>query len=141
MRLHFGDDALVSGWVAERISHVESFEGAVAIGVMDDHGSPLGAVVYHEFRGNDIQMSCAGENAAWLSRRVLRAIFSYPFVQLKCRRVTAMTPARNAHTRDFLERVGFRQEGVMRQGFIDDDCVVYGMLRDECKWIEGKNHG
>lgn len=141
MRLHFGDEALVSAWVAQRIPHVESFGNSATLGVMDDHGLPLGAVVYHEFRGNDIQMSCAAESAGWLSRKVLKAIFRYPFVQLRCHRVTAMTPARNKHTREFLEKVGFKQEGLMRQGFIDDDCVVYGMLRDECKWIEGVNHG
>lgn len=141
MKIHFGDDALVAEWVTQRIAHVDSFEGAKTLGVVGDDGSPLGAVVYHEFRGNDIQMSCAAESAAWLSRRILKAIFSYPFVQLKCRRVTAMTPAKNKHTRDFLEGVGFTQEGIMRQGFDSDDCVVYGMLREECKWIEGKNHG
>jgi len=141
VKLHLGHDEIVSKWVAQRIPHVSEFENMKTIGVMSDDDVPIGAVVYHEFRGNDIQMSCAAESKRWLSKGVLAALFDYPFNYLKCIRVTAMTPSRNIGTRSFLEKVGFIQEGIMRKGFIDDDCVVYGMLRNECKWIERDNHG
>jgi RimJ/RimL family protein N-acetyltransferase len=141
MRFHFGDSQVISEWVAAHIPHVDGFEGAATIGILDDDGVPLGAVVYHEYRGNDIQLSCAADSPRWLNRKALATIFRYPFVQLKCSRVTAMTPSKNTNTRQFLERVGFKQEGIMRQGFVSDDCVVYGMLRSECKWINGDNDG
>lgn len=131
----------IADWVAERIPHVTGFEKMMTIGVMSDSGAPLGAVVYHDFRDKDIQLSCAADSSQWLNRGVLGSIFAYPFKQLKCDRVTALAPFKNSHTRCFLERLGFQQEGVMRKGFNDDDCVVYGMLRDECKWIERENHG
>ena len=38
--------------------------------------------------------------------------------------------------REFLIRLGFVLEGTMRRGFTNDDCVIYGMLREECRWIE-----
>lgn len=131
----------IADWVATRIAHVDAFEKMTTIGVTSDAGVPMGAVVYHDYRDADIQMSCAADNANWLSKSVLSAIFAYPFTQLNCARVTALTPSRNIHTRKFLERLGFVQEGLMRQGFIDDDCVIYGMLRTECKWIEGEYCG
>jgi len=131
----------IAKWVCERIPHVESFSNMKTIGVMDETGNPLGAVVYHEYRDHDIQMSCAADSSRWLTRNILATIFEYPFSQLQCNRVTALTPLRNKHTRQFLEKTGFKQEGIMRRGFNDDDCVIYGMLREECKWIERENHG
>lgn len=141
MRLYFGDHELVAEWVADHIPHVNGFERMTTIGVLDDSNKPLGAVVYHDYRAHDVQLSCAAVSPRWLSRAALEAIFKYPFDQLGVKRVTAMTPSRNVHTRQFLERAGFKQEGVMRNGFPDDDCVVYGMLRDECKWLSGGKHG
>lgn len=145
MRLFIAHDDIgheyIAKWVSDRIPHVESFANMKTIGVMDRIGNPLGAVVYHEYRDNDIQMSCAADSARWLTRNILGKIFEYPFKQLECVRVTALAPFRNSHTRAFLEKIGFQQEGIMRRGFKDDDCVIYGMLREECKWIERENHG
>lgn len=135
--LVLGQDQAVASWAAARIPHVTDFGDCAAIGVRDEAGCDLGAVVFHEYRDNDIQMSCAADSPRWLNRSILRALFHYPFKQLQVERVTAFAPARNAHTRSFLARVGFVQEGVMRRGFQDDDCVIYGMLRDECAWIKG----
>lgn len=135
MNLVYGQDERVARWVVERIPHVESFSNMQAIGITAGD-SLIGGVVFHEYRGNDIQMSCASESPRWLTKRILRALFAYPFVQLGCDRVTAFCPAGNAHTRQFLERIGFSLEGVMRRGFITDDCALYGLLREECKWIK-----
>lgn len=140
MRLILGQDATVADWVAARIPHVTGFKDMAAIGVAR-RGELVGGVVYHEYRGNDIQMSTAAAGPRWLNEGVLRALFAYPFITLKCDRVSAFTPKRNAHTRRFLERIGFVEEGNMRRGFVGDDCILYGMLKEECKWIKGFNHG
>jgi RimJ/RimL family protein N-acetyltransferase len=130
----------VSAWVASHIPHVDRFANMAAIGVERD-GALIGGVVYHEYRGNDIQLSCAATTRRWLSEGVLRALFAYPFITLQCERITSFTPSRNTHTRRFLEKLGFIEEGNMRHGFAGDDCIIYGMLKQECKWIEGFNHG
>lgn len=140
MNLVLGRDAEVAAWVAAHIPHVTQFDAMTAIGI-ERGGQLVGGVVYHEFRGNDVQMSCAATSRRWLTRPFLSAIFNYPFVQLGCDRVTACTPKKNVHTRRFLEGVGFIEEGNMRRGFVGDDCIVYGMLREECKWMRGFNHG
>ncbi len=138
--LVFGQDGKVADWVASQIDHVDGFIAYAAIGIERD-GELVGGVVYHENRGNDIQISCAASKAHWLSQGSLRALFYYPFMQLKVDRMTAFTPSRSKGTRRFLSHLGFVQEGIMRQGFKGDDCIIYGMLRDECKWIKGLNHG
>lgn len=141
MNLVFGRDAEVCAWVAGRIPHVDEFGPlAVSIGIERD-GEPVGGVVYHEYRGNDIQMSCASTTPKWLQNCILRALFRYPFEQLGCGRVTAFAPSGNRHTCQFLERLGFVREGVMRRGFEDDDCAIYGMLKEECKWIKERKNG
>lgn len=140
MNLVLGHDAEVADWVAGRIPHVTGFKDMAAIGIERD-GDLVGGVVYHEYRGNDIQMSCAAISPRWLTEGFIRALFVYPFVTLKCDRVSSFTPKGNTHTRRFLEKLGFEEEGNMRRGFVDDDCILYGMLKEECKWIKGFNHG
>lgn len=140
MSLVLGRDAEVAEWVSARIPHVDSFKDMAAIGV-ERRGQLIGGVVFHEYRGNDIQMSCAATDKSWLSEGVLRALFAYPFITLKCDRVSAFTPKGSTHTRQFLIRLGFIEEGNMRRGFQHDDCIIYGMLEEECKWIKGVMHG
>ena len=140
MNLVFGEDERIARWVHAQIPHMPAgFGEAKALGVVDASLSILGGVVFHEYRGNDIQMSCAAVSRRWLNRQFLFAIFYYPFITLGCERVTSFVPANNKHTRRFLEGLGFIQEGIMRRGFIEDDCAIYGMLRSECKWIGEKN--
>lgn len=140
MRLVLGKDAMVANWVTDLIPHVSGFKDMAAIGV-ERAGHLIGGVVYHEYRGNDIQISCAATSQRWLTEGVLRALFVYPFITLGCDRVSSFTPKGNAHTRRFLEKLGFMEEGNMRRGFVGDDCILYGMLKEECKWIKGFNHG
>lgn len=77
----------------------------------------------------------ASTDPRWATRSILKAAFGYPFVQLPCVRLTAYTGKNMPHVRQFLERLGFQQEGIVRRGFADDDAVIYGMLKEECKWI------
>lgn len=138
-QLLFGHDQQVADWVVAHIPHVNgSFKSCAALGVVSD-GELIGGVVYHEYRINDIQISLAATDKRWLTKALMRSFFLYPFEQLKCERVTSFIPSRNATTRRFCEKIGFTQEGNIRRGFVGDDCIVYGMLRDECKWIKENN--
>lgn len=138
--LLYGQDQEVMEWVRDKIPHMDggTFSNFGAIGVTSN-GALIGGVVYHEYKLTDIQMSGAAISKKWLSHYRLMKIFSYPFIQLGCRRVTMLVPLRNSETRNFVEGLGFKQEGVLRQAFLDGDCVVYGMLKQECKWIGVRN--
>lgn len=113
--------------------------------VDEDNGDKLAAlVVYSRFSGRDMEMSIVSWHPKWCSAKVLRILFHYPFEFAKCARVTATTRERATNVRRFLERIGFRQEGVVRKCYVDNDGVFYGMLREECKWLrkrEDLTHG
>ena len=63
-------------------------------------------------------------------------VCAYPFVQLDCQRATVIVRKKNKRSRKFVEWLGFRQEGCCRRGFKDDDAIIYGLLREECRWIK-----
>ncbi len=133
-----GQKELVAQWISERIPQVTTLPGGYeAIGVGRD-GYLVGGALFTNYRpcpdGGDIEVWCAGKG--WLSRRVIRAILSYPFLQLGCHRLTALTPKSNKPSRHLLEGLGFTLEGVARQGFGPrSHACLYSMLRGECRWI------
>lgn len=134
-QLLYGHDKIVAAWVCERAPHAQNgLRDPVTIGVVRD-GALIAAVAYSEYRGHSIEVSMASTDPRWATRRTLKAIFSYPFVQLPCERLTAYTGESMTHVRQFLERLGFQQEGIVRRGFADDNAVIYGMLKEECRWI------
>ena len=94
---------------------------------------PIGAVLYTDYRTDDIQITCAGE-PGWVSRRTLRQAFAYPFEQLNCRRVTCVAHRKNKYMRSYLLRMGFQLEGVKRKALNGSDLMIYGLLKEEQKW-------
>ena len=71
-----------------------------------------------------------------MSRRVLRAIFTAAFS--KARRLTAEVEPDNHRALRQVQRMGFQYEGYRRLGLEGSrDTLVYGMLRDDCKYLPG----
>jgi RimJ/RimL family protein N-acetyltransferase len=71
-----------------------------------------------------------------IGKGILREAFAIPFERLKCTRVSGLVRADNLAAQRFDEHLGFKREGVIRQGD-DDGCdlIVYGMLKSECRWL------
>jgi len=132
-RLVFGDDICVANWCRERLPNFLGWNGHyVAIGY-ERGGTLKGAIVFTQYSGSNIVIACALE--APLTRRFLRAIFYYPFLQLGCRRVTALIDEDNARSRRLVESAGFELEGRMRQATLQGDVLIYGLLKEHCKWL------
>lgn len=132
----YGEDAAVARWVGDRLDIVD-FGPCAAIGFMRNDELIAGVVYNNWHHPSDpglIEASIASTTPRWCNRATLAVIFGYPFNQLGCRRLTATTEAKNQPVRAFLCHLGFREEGVIRQGFPTDDAVVYGMLRGEWPW-------
>ena len=84
--------------------------------------------------GGEIQMWAAGEG--WLSRRTLRVLLGYPFGQLGCHRITAIVAKKNRRSRRLVEGLGFKLEGVAREGMRPGvDACIYSLLKRECRWV------
>ena len=73
-----------------------------------------------------------------LVTKVCRTLVSYAFEQYQLNKVEIHTASENSRSRAIPERLGFTQEGILRQAerFADhyNDLVVYGMLASE--WRE-----
>lgn len=140
MKVCIDRSGAVARWVAERIPLMAGTLGfedkAVSFGVLSDNGSPLGGVVFTDWQPayRSIQISFASASPRWLTPQLVTAILEYPFGQLACSRVTSLTPSQAASAVGFLNRFGFRREGLIRRGFGTDDAIVSGLLAEE--WAE-----
>lgn len=135
------EDNVVLQWTAEQLQReVEEYQPCSAVGIM--MGDELIAgLIYNNFReyetGSMIDISIASVSPRWATRRTLREIFSYPFVQLQVDRLQAVTARTNHAARKLLKRVGFRHEGVMRRSWDgQEDAFLFSMLPEEAKkWV------
>ena len=136
-----GADDLVAELVASRILHMrhKSFGQCVALGVIQKEYL-IGGVVYHEYRGHDVQVSAAFDKI--FHPLPLRALCDYPFNTLNCARVTMIVGRQNRKARKIAEAFGFKLEGVHHKGLDGfEDAFSYGMLKEHCRWLKGRNHG
>lgn len=128
-------------WLVQRLPHAHRLPAGQGIGVAGDDGTILAAAWYYNHRpmmyGGDIEVAFAAGDARWATRKHIRAILSYPFVQLGCVRQTAVVFKRNRRVRKFLQGIGFRQEGVHRLAADgQEDAITYGLLASE--WLAHK---
>jgi hypothetical protein len=137
-----GADELVGEMVRSRIPHMRgaTWGACTALGVVR-RGVLVGGVVYHNYRGFDIQMSCAFDQVGWALPGTVRALFTYPFDDLKVARVTSVVGRRNKKSKKLVTDLGFRLEGVAIKGLDGhEDAFVFGLLKENCKWLR-INHG
>lgn len=140
IQLVLGHDEHVARWVRGQFPQIASFGRCTAIGVADDNRLIAG-VVYYNYHGHMIDASFAATDPRWCNRRILRAMFAYPWAQLQVRRLQVTIAKRDKRGRRTLERVGFKLEGVMRKAMSDGmNACIYSMLREECKWLKEQNH-
>lgn len=101
-------------------------------------GRIRGVVVYTGQTRWQVEMAMASDGSSrWINRHFLRCAFAYPFEQLSVRRVVGRIKASNEAALTLDQHLGFRWEGELRAGFGDEDCILMGMLREECRWLKG----
>lgn len=123
-------------WVSCRISGNPDYWDCQGLAIESD-GLLIAGVIYVNQRDHDIEMNVAADSARFMNRTVLREAFSYPLIQLGCKRVTSIVSANNLHALEFNKRLGFIEEGRCREAFGDHDAIILGMLKRECRWIDG----
>jgi hypothetical protein len=111
------------------------------ITVFDDITDEVLASMVCEFKNSfDVHMTAVVADARAVSRKLLRTIFSTLFTQAV--RVTAVVDPRNDDSIDALRRCGFQYEGFLRRGLDGDrDGLIYGMLREDCRFLPGYQGG
>jgi ribosomal-protein-serine acetyltransferase len=105
-------------------------------------GNLAGGVRYHEIDWSN-RMT---ELGYWISRRfegkglvikTCRVLIDYAFNELGLNRIVISCAAENQKSRSIPEKLGFKQEGILRQSEWLQDCfadmVIYGLLANEWK--------
>ena len=90
----------------------------------------VAAAAFSHYTGHDIELSVAAEPGGG-SKRFLSALFAYAFDQAGCARVTVRTRASNVRAIRLAKRIGFQQEGVLRDGFGNEDAIILGLTRKD----------
>lgn len=103
-----------------------------AWGVTNKAGQIIGAVVFNDYDGRNVEITVVGKGA-W-SRGVVREIGKHCFEALNCRRVSFTTRQDNWLVQSLVERMGGIWEGRKRDYYDDCDAVFYGILKDEFKY-------
>lgn len=135
--LLYGHDRELALWVGERLGLGGPVRGVdpTAIGVARD-GVIVAAALFSNYQWPTIEITFVTSTPRWASRDTIRGILAYPFVQLHCKRVTAVTEECNRPARAFLERLGFWQEGVHPDAFPSGTGISYGLLRSDAeRWL------
>ena len=135
--LVYGHDRELSLWAGKRLGLDGPIRGydPVAIGVARG-GAIVAVALFANHQGPNIEITFVTSTPRWASHEMIRGILSYPFVQLACKRVTAVTEACNTDARAFLERLGFCQEGTHPDAFPSGDGISYGLLRKDAeRWL------
>lgn len=132
--LLYGHDVALSRWAGDQLG-IRDWGPCSAIGVVA-RGNLVAAAVFHCYRPPNIEISFVTTDRRWATPQSVRGIMRYPFVQLGCKRLTAITEATNQPTRAFLCRLGFRLEGTHPDTFESGDAVSYGLLRKDAeRWL------
>lgn len=141
-QLIFGHDDIIKPWVCTRLD-MQIPKDSTAIGIASKDRI-IGGAVYHNYTimtdGSPlfIEMSFATVDKRWAAHGIIRALLGYPFYQLKVKRIQSTVSRKNRDVRLFLERLGFKLEGVGRLAWPQGgDALMYSLLSREffsSKW-------
>lgn len=95
---------------------------------------PYGVAGFERWNGSDVEVHYTGERG-FLTRAFLRALARYVFDQLGCERITGRIPADRPMAACLGKRLGFTHEGTLRRGHAGTDILIFGMLKEECRWL------
>src|SRR5262245_11532437 len=87
----------------------------------------------------EAHITCAIDDPRFLTRRLLRTIFSTLFTHAV--RLTGLTRPENEAAIRILRHLGFTYEGFLRLGIEGKwDGLIFGLLRHECRYLERDAH-
>lgn len=135
MPLIYGEDERLVRWAQAGMGGLAFRDDATAIGI-ERNGELRAVVVFDGFSHCDCNMHVVSDGSKrWLTREFLVHVFAYPFIQCGFRRVTGLVPSKNLEALRFDLKLGFQIEGHIRHAMPDDDIVLLGMIRENCRFI------
>lgn len=124
----------VVSWVAKQTNEFGNFGTEIGIGWAPS-GVLRAGVAYANWNGSNIECHIASDKSRhWLTRKYLFAIFAYPFIQLKVKRITVCVGEGNSDSRRFVEHLGFEREAELKDAHPTGAILVYRLFNRDCKW-------
>lgn len=103
-----------------------------------DVGKVLGGVLFTNYEYASVQIHVAGFDDRWLSRHLLFTAFDFAFNELKVVKILAMMKSTNKKALAFNRNLGFIDEAVIADVFVDADMVIRSMTKEQCKFLDRK---
>lgn len=129
------NDPTIAPEVARRIG-VPDWLGPRHAASFHVDGKLRGAAVFDSFNDFDCAIHLYIEPDTQIPPWVFTAIFTYPFTQLKLKRVTAMIREDNEPALRLAFRNGFEIEGRKRWGAGDAHELILGLLASDCEHLK-----
>lgn len=96
------------------------------------NGRMIGAAVFYNYEERNIELACVGKGS--FTRAVCNMLAKVAFDENDCERITVRVRSDNEYVLKVAQKFGWVQEGVMRKYYGDADCVVFGLLKQECRF-------
>jgi hypothetical protein len=145
LSLAWGIDALVGEYLSAKFPElcgIGPYKPHVAVGLVSDDGVMVGGLGLRMLNSFDGSMSIHIEPGFFFTSDMIRELCRRAFIEARIVRLTCHVRKRTMRARRLAEHFGFKLEGVKRRGYdgVRDACV-YGMLAEDCPWLEGKENG
>ena len=132
--IDFSQDPKYAKWLGDQLGY--SYEGELTtIANLDKNGEILCVVLYSNWLVSGCEMVIASSSPRWATKGFMYAAFAYPFIQAGKDRVTFIVADNNLKSLKMCHRLGAKVEGKARRWFGKNDGVIFGLLREECKYI------
>jgi RimJ/RimL family protein N-acetyltransferase len=105
------NDQLIASWTYEKFN-AYPLPINKALGVLDDTGTLVGGILFHNFNGVNVELSYYGPST--LTPGIVRAIARTTIEFFNAARLTVVTSQRNRRLIRSLLKIGFKLEGVQR---------------------------
>lgn len=129
---------LLRNWIDAKLESKVADHATFIARVVNDF-EPVAVCAFSSWTGDDIELSLAADNGSGTHGLVV-AIFGYVFGTSGCARCTVRIRADNARSLKLARRLGFVEEGRQRKAKNGHDLIMFGMLKEECKWLAPAQH-
>lgn len=124
----------IAGFFSKSICK-DVYEPYSAIGWIDNDNKLVGAAIFNNYTGANIQLHMYLPNKT--TKKVIKDIIRYVFVQLKCCRLTVKVEGDDKKLFQLLPRIGFEYEVTQKDYFEGPlDATVYKLTKNNAmKWL------
>ena len=132
--LIYGCDEKIAEWTAATFGLPQG-KYEMAIGIIDE-GNLVGSIMWHAYRGYDIEISYYGPRTMTLG--IARTCAKIAMEHFGVSRVTARTSRSNKAMTQGVKKIGFEYEGICHNGYGDQDAIMFGLYGKKLARLAGK---